>query len=61
MMSTLIDELRRIAREVKRSDALIIQAGIERIKKLEERLADYEEDITDWQESVKKQMRYPKD
>ena len=60
MSSTLIDRLRLISRELKRSDALIIEAAIERIIKLEERLADYEEDITDWQDSVKKQMEVKK-
>lgn len=60
MTSTLIDRLRLISRELKRSDALIIEAAIDRIIKLEDRLADYEEDITDWQDSVKRQMEVKK-
>lgn len=55
-MNPLIDQLRAIAEGLRRSDALVIQAAIDRIRDLEDRLSDYEEDITDWQHSVLSQM-----
>lgn len=60
-MIDLIDKLRAIALELARSDALVIETAISRIKELEAKLADYEEDITDWQYSVQTQMRRRKD
>jgi len=54
--NALIEQLRAIAQDLRRSDALIIQEAIAVIRDLEDRLADYEEDITDWQNSVRTQM-----
>lgn len=55
-MNDLIERLRVIAVHAKKSDAIIIEAAIDRIKDLEDKLSDYEEDITDWQYSVVNQM-----
>ena len=56
-MIDLIEKLKVIAIQAHKSDALIIEAAIDRIKELEARLSDYDEDITDWQDSVETQMR----
>jgi hypothetical protein len=60
-MSNLIEKLRIIAARAPNIDVPIINAAIERIKELEEKLAEYEEDITDWQYSVESQMRRRKE
>lgn len=60
-MIELIEKLKLIAAQSDKSDALIIEAAINRIKELEAKLSDYEEDITDWQYSVEKQMGFRKD
>jgi len=59
-MINLIAKLKVIAVKAHKSDALIIEAAIDRIKELEAKLSDYEEDITDWQDSVEVQMRRKK-
>jgi len=56
-MINLIEKLKVIALQAHKSDASIIHAAINRIKELEDKLADYEEDITDWQGSVETQMK----
>ncbi len=56
-MIDLIEKLKVIAIQAHKSDALIIEAAIDRIKELEARLSDYNGDITDWQDSVETQMR----
>ena len=56
-MNDLIEKLKVIAVQAHKSDALFIQAAIDRIKKLETKLAYYEEDITDWKVSVETQMK----
>jgi hypothetical protein len=56
-MIELIEKLMVIAAKANKSDALIIEAAIDRINELEAKLSDYEEDITDWQYSVETQMR----
>lgn len=56
IMNNLIERLKVIAAHAQKSDAIIIEAAIDRIKELEDRLSDYEEDITDWQYSVVNQM-----
>ena len=57
IMIELIEKLMVIAAKANKSDALIIEAAIDRINELEAKLSDYQEDITDWQYSVEKQMR----
>ncbi len=56
-MIDLIEKLKVIAVKAQESDAPFIEAAIDRIKELEDKLADYEDDITDWQGSVETQMR----
>jgi hypothetical protein len=56
-MSKLIENLMVIAAKAQKSDALTIEAAIERIMELEAKMSDYEEDVTDWQGSVESQMR----
>ena len=56
-MIDLIEKLKVIAVKAHKSDAPFIQAAIDRIKKLEAKLARYEEDVTDWKVSVESQMR----
>ena len=56
-MNDLIEKLKVIAVQAHKSDAPFIKAAINRIKKLEAKLACYEEDITDWKVSVEKQMK----
>ena len=60
-MAELIEKLKVIAAQADKSDALIIEAAIDRINELETKLTDYEEDITDWQDSVETQMRRRKE
>ena len=60
-MTELIEKLMVIAARAKKSDALIIEAAIDRIMKLEAELSDYKEDITDWHDSVESQMKRRKD
>jgi hypothetical protein len=60
-MSNLIEKLRIIAARAPNIDVPIINAAIDRIKELEEKLAEYEDDITDWQYSVESQMRRRKE
>ena len=56
-MIDLIEKLKLIAVQARKSDAPFIDAAIDRIKKLEEKLARYEEDVTDWKVSVETQMK----
>jgi len=56
-MTDLIEKLKLIAVKAHKSDAPFIDAAIDRIKKLEEKLARYEDDVTDWKVSVESQMR----
>lgn len=60
-MIDLIEKLKVIAVKAHKSDALIIEAAIDRINELEAKLSDYEEDVTDWKTSVATQMRRRKD
>ena len=60
-MAELIEKLKVIAAQADKSDALIIEAAIDRINELETKLTDYEEDITDWQDTVETQMRRRKE
>ncbi len=60
-MIDLIEKLKLIAVRAHKSDALIIDAAINRIEELEEKLTRYEEDTTDWQVSVQNQMRRRRD
>ena len=55
-MIDLIEKLMVIAGRSPKSDALVIEAAIDRIRMLEDKLSDFEEDITDWQDSVVTQM-----
>ncbi len=54
--NALIEQLRDIALNIRRSDALVIHAAIDLIRDLEDRLSEYDEDITDWRDSVLSQM-----
>ena len=56
-MNNLIEKLKVIAVQDHKSNALFIEAAIDRIKELEAKLAYYEEDITDWKVSVETQMK----
>lgn len=56
-MRDLIQKLKVIAIRVNVSDTPIIEAAIDRIKELEEKLSLYEDDVTDWQFSVEAQMK----
>lgn len=60
-MIDLIEKLMVMAARARKSDAQIIEAAIDRIRELEDKLSDFEEDITDWQYSVENQMRRRKD
>jgi len=57
-MNDLIEKLKVIAVQARKSDAPFIEAAIDRIKELETKLAYYEEDITDWKASVETQMKH---
>ena len=56
-MNNLIEKLKVIAVQDHKSNALFIEAAIDRIKELEAKLAYYEEDMTDWKVSVETQMK----
>jgi len=56
-MNDLIEKLKVIAVQAHKSDALFIEAAIDRIKELEAKLAYNEEDMTDWKVSVETQMK----
>ena len=56
-MNDLIEKLKVIAVQDHKSNALFIEAAIDRIKELEAKLAYYEEDMTDWKVSVETQMK----
>lgn len=56
-MNDLIEKLKVIAVQDHKSNALFIEAAIDRIKELEAKLAYYEEDITEWKVSVETQMK----
>lgn len=56
-MIELIRKLKVIALQADKSDALVIEAAIDRIRELEFKLAEFEDDITDWKVSVETQMR----
>ena len=56
-MIELIRKLKVIALQAEKSDALVIEAAIYRIKELEIKLANFEDDSTDWKVSVETQMR----
>lgn len=56
-MIELIRKLKVIALQAEKSDALVIEAAIDRIKELEIKLANFEDDSTDWKVSVETQMR----
>jgi len=60
-MNNLIEKLKVIAVQDHKSNALFIEAAIDRIKELEAKLAYYEEDITDWKVSVETQMKRRRD
>ena len=60
-MNDLIERLKIIGLQANKSDELIIEEAIDRIRKLEAKLFDYDESITDWQYSVETQMRRRKD
>lgn len=60
-MMKLIEKLMVMAAKANKSDALTIEAAIDRIMELEAKLSNYEDDITDWQGSVATQMRRRKD
>ena len=60
-MSKLVENLMAIAAKANKSDALVIEAAIDRIMELEAKMSSYEEDVTDWQGSVEMQMRRRKD
>ena len=55
-MVNLINKLKAIAARAPKSDALVLEAAIERIRKLETKLSDHEDDITDWKDSVETRM-----
>lgn len=61
LMMKLIEKLMVMAAKANKSDALTIEAAIDRIMELEAKLSNYEDDITDWQGSVATQMRRRKD
>lgn len=61
IMSKLVENLMAIAAKANKSDALVIEAAIDRIMELEAKMSSYEEDVTDWQGSVEMQMRRRKD
>ena len=56
-MNDLIEKLKVIAVQDHKSNALFIEAAIDRIKELEAKLAYNEEDMTDWKVSVETQMK----
>ncbi len=56
-MNNLIEKLKVIAVQDHKSNALFIEAAIDRIKELEAKLAYNEEDMTDWKVSVETQMK----
>ncbi len=56
-MIDLIEKLKVIAVQAHKSDALFIEAAIDRIKELEAKLACYEEGITEWKVAVETQMK----
>jgi len=60
-MNDLIEKLKVIAVQAHNSDALFIEAAIDRIKELEAKLAYNEEDMTDWKVSVETQMKRRRD
>jgi alpha/beta superfamily hydrolase len=60
-MNNLIEKLKVIAVQDHKSNALFIEAAIDRIKELEAKLAYYEEDMTDWKVSVETQMKRRRD
>ncbi len=61
IMNNLIYKLKLIAAKANVSVAPIINAAIDRINYLEEKLSEYEDDITDWQSSVEAQMKRRKE
>ncbi len=60
-MNDLIEKLKVIAVQAHKSEALFIEAAIDRIKELEAKLAYNEEDMTDWKVSVETQMKRRRD
>ncbi len=56
-MKTLLEKLENISKRIDAKERPTIDAAIDRIRKLEEKLNEYEDDITDWKFSVVKQMK----
>ena len=46
-MIDLIEQLKVIVERANKADALVINAAINRIEELEDKLSDYEDDVTD--------------